>query len=195
MDSCGTQQEATPPKQCCSGCKLPCLRTELKQSATGRMRFLAQSLHGHGGTSQLFLPVLCFLGVLLLLLKLVTRRGGRGASKHGSVTFVPWEASTSIDSGDVIVVDCTHPKAPTFSHHKGHRNPHGLKVSWRCSAAMLADPCMINDVPGPLFPLRCRPQTRARALCSTHLQQTASLWLGRPLHTCDEIWSPPTTLT
>ncbi|GAX76085.1 hypothetical protein CEUSTIGMA_g3528.t1 [Chlamydomonas eustigma] len=44
------------------------------------------------------------------------------------ISFVPYETA-NITPSEVVVVDCTHPKAPTLTHHKGHNNPHGLQAS------------------------------------------------------------------
>lgn len=173
-----------------------CFTSNLQPSAAQTpdcMRFqahqLASTLHGHGHTS-FFWPVLLFLGVLLLVLKLVTRKWGYGKHKHSTGSFLPWDQSMSLNSGLVIVVDCTHPKAPTFSHHKGHRNPHGLKVSSSlplaprpssclpqksCTCFFLAELVPIFHRATGLVCTMCRRQTLAPALCSTHLQQTASL--------------------
>lgn len=50
--------------------------------------------------------------------------------------FLPWEdAQKGAHDADMVVTDCTHPTAPTLSHHKGHNNPHGLKASAPCTHA------------------------------------------------------------
>lgn len=47
--------------------------------------------------------------------------------KKGGFSFIPY--SNEYNHDDIVVVDCTHPSLPTFSHHRGHRNPAGLKPS------------------------------------------------------------------
>jgi len=49
------------------------------------------------------------------------------SKRRTNFSFVPYGSSIALK--DVVVTDCTHPKAATLTHHKGHNNPTGLKVS------------------------------------------------------------------
>lgn len=49
------------------------------------------------------------------------RRRGSTAAPRGVKRYLPF--STELAGDDVLVVDCTHPTAPTLTHHKNSRNP------------------------------------------------------------------------
>uniref|UniRef100_A0A7R9YSI3 Oxidation resistance protein 1 n=1 Tax=Chlamydomonas euryale TaxID=1486919 RepID=A0A7R9YSI3_9CHLO len=67
-----------------------------------------------------------FVYVLLRMLSvLATWR-----SRARALQYLPWdEAQKGLYDAELLVVDCTHPSAPTLTHHKGHNNPHGLKAA------------------------------------------------------------------
>lgn len=46
-------------------------------------------------------------------------------SEPDSYSYIPW--SDELPEEDTVVVDCTHPRLPTLSHHRGSNNPAGLK--------------------------------------------------------------------
>lgn len=51
----------------------------------------------------------------------------RHARRRTSFEYVPYSHDAGVKG--VVVTDCTHPKAPTLSHHKGNNNPSGLTPS------------------------------------------------------------------
>lgn len=50
------------------------------------------------------------------------QHSARTSDSKAAMAYVPF-SSEAAGSVDVMVVDCTHPAALTFTHHKGHRNP------------------------------------------------------------------------
>lgn len=72
-----------------------------------------------------WLPLILSLLVLFILVKLIYKSfGSRSAPK---ARYIPFDMANSANEG-IVVVDCTHPRLPTLSHHKGHNNPNGLRV-------------------------------------------------------------------
>lgn len=65
--------------------------------------------------------------------------------------YAPFSADPALAGDDTLVVDCTHPSALTFTHHKGGRNPPLSAVPGSdCSTgivlnALHADPAPIAD--------------------------------------------------
>lgn len=48
------------------------------------------------------------------------------ASSGPAASYVPF---ANAEATDAVVVDCTHPTQPTFTHHKGHNNPPTIRPS------------------------------------------------------------------
>lgn len=104
-----------------------------------------------GGGGSVVLSILLSLVFLAVAYKLFTYALGGGTFRlpaglrgfnfksnglHAAMTALPKYAYVPFDRAtpgsvakDIVVVDCTHPDAPTLSHHKGHNNPHGMRVS------------------------------------------------------------------
>lgn len=63
------------------------------------------------------------------------------ASAAAERRWVPWREGHSGE--DTLVVDCTHSSALTLTHHKGHKNPGGIRpadTSTALALNALADP-------------------------------------------------------
>ena len=74
-----------------------------------------------------YLPLLVSVLVLAVLVKLVYSTFGWNKRRSLKARYVPYENANMANEG-ILVVDCTHPKLPTLTHHKGHSNPEGLRV-------------------------------------------------------------------
>ena len=75
-----------------------------------------------------WLPLMLSLLVLVILVKLIVSSFGSGKGGRLKFKFIPFDDANACDEG-IVVVDCTHPRLPTLTHHKGHNNPNGLRVS------------------------------------------------------------------
>jgi hypothetical protein len=52
--------------------------------------------------------------------------------------YMPWhDGGASLPRDDAVVVDTTHPSLPTLSHHRGSRNPPGLRPGDTSTALVL----------------------------------------------------------
>jgi hypothetical protein len=98
----------------------------------GGYAYLARAYHNIGAqphrvTSERLLEciLLCFAGLLAVKVLLVYYK----KTAKRMYTFIPYELDFGNKKGKVVVTDCTHPNAPTLTHHKGHNNPVGLKPS------------------------------------------------------------------
>lgn len=59
--------------------------------------------------------------------------------------YVPFSEATAADAA---VCDCTHPYAPTFTHHKGHRNPKDIKPADTSTGLVINAIASGNAFPG-----------------------------------------------
>ncbi|KAF8057677.1 PAP17 [Scenedesmus sp. PABB004] len=72
---------------------------------------------------------------------------------EGAYAYVPWEDG-ALPPDDTVVVDCTHPRLPTLSHHRGAANPAGLRPADTSTGLVLnalqhrAGPWLARDVAG-----------------------------------------------
>jgi len=81
--------------------------------------------HSEGSPWIQWLPLILSLLVLAVLVKLIYKSfGSRSTSK---ARYIPFDMASNANEG-IVVVDCTHPRLPTLTHHKGHNNPNGLRV-------------------------------------------------------------------
>lgn len=53
-------------------------------------------------------------------------RGRRQAPPRPAAVAPVYVPFSEAVAADAVVCDCTHPQRPTFTHHKGHRNPPGV---------------------------------------------------------------------
>lgn len=75
--------------------------------------------------SRYFIASAAFLAVVFFVAKLAVAWAGSRKRRAQKYAYIPY----GYELRDVVVTDCTHPKAPTLTHHKGHNNPHGLRAS------------------------------------------------------------------
>jgi len=98
----------------------------------------------------MLLAIIAVFMALSLAAAFVLRPPGRRRTAARPPTACQLAYVPFIEAGaaEALVVDCTHPSAPTFTHHKGSNNPPGLPPSDTSTGLVLNALRCRRDVPG-----------------------------------------------